>query len=212
MFKIYYQVGFISFETNSIFVCSGFIQCDLFGCLFFTFSNVAEEQQQQQQPQDDHIADTKNGSTSQSTEASLTSSTWCVPTLLPPTPTDPVPGNWKTVEGVFVSVTSLMAPLMGDGFVGHPNITLGSGEFTILYVFDDTTRSEMLSMLMDGSSGNWINHFKMHIVKAKAYRIEPLSPPGMMTLDGEIIEYGVTQAQVNRHVARVFTRKRIINT
>ena len=135
----------------------------------------------------------------------------CDPTLLPAAVTDPVPESWKTVEGVFLAVTVLMAPVMGDGFVGHPDVTLGSGEFTILYFHDNVSRAEMLSLLKDGDTGNWINHPKIHIVKAKAYRIEPVSPPGLMTLDGELMEYGVSQAQVHRHVARVFSRKRIAN-
>ena len=178
--------------------------------LFLTLPHTTEEQQQQQLQQEHATVSKEDSSTSTSTEASQPSNTPCVHTLLPPTTRDPLPGGWKSVEGVFLSVTVLMAPVMGEGFIGHPDITLGSGEFTILYFHNNLSRIEMLSLLKEGDTGNWINHPKIHIIKAKAYRIEPVSPPGLMTLDGEVIEYGTSQAQVHQHVARVFTRKRIV--
>ena len=187
---------------------------------FLTLVHSTKEQEQQRH--ENSTVGKEDPSTCSSPEASLPPAiaeaslpshacTPCDPTLLPAAVTEPVPESWKTVEGVFLSVTVLMAPVMGDGFVGHPDVTLGSGEFTILYFHDNISRAEMLSLLKDGDTGNWINHPKIHIVKAKAYRIEPVSHPGLMTLDGELIEYGVSQAQVHRHVARVFSRKRIAN-
>ena len=177
--------------------------------VFLAVACTAEEQQQEHGKST--LSKEEEPSTPPTAEPILPSNMPCVPTLLPPTPTDPLPEGWKSVEGVFISVTVLMAPVMGDGFVGHPDFSLGSGEFAILYFHDDVSRAEMLSLLSDGDTGNWVHHQKMHIVKAKAYRIEPVSPPGLMTLDGEVIEYGASQAQVHQHVARVFSRKRIVN-
>lgn len=131
-------------------------------------------------------------------------------TVLPPTPTDPLPGNWKTVDGAFTMVAPLMAPAITADFVGHPNVHLGSGDITILYMLDDTTRWDLVTMMLEGGSGNWVNHHRMLVIKAKAYRIEPLCSSGVITIDGEVIEYGATQTEVHRHVARVFSRKRII--
>ena len=136
----------------------------------------------------------------------------CFSTVLPPTPNDPLPPTWKTIDGAFTLVCPLMAPTITADFLGHPDVRLGSGEITIIYILDDATRWDIVSMMLQTSSGNWINHQKVHTIKARAFRIEPLCDSGIITVDGDVVPYGTTQAQLHRHAARVFSRRYINNT
>lgn len=128
--------------------------------------------------------------------------------LLPKSVTDPVPGDWVTLDAEFLIASAVMIPHMGNGFIADPNFSIGTGRFRILYVCSDMGRFELLSLLSGADSGNHLEMDKVKLVDARAYRIEPITAPGMLTLDGEVVPYGPMQGQVHKHLARVMCRKR----
>lgn len=122
---------------------------------------------------------------------------------------DPVPKHWKTIEGTFVSIMPLMVPLLGTDFIGDASLTLGSAELHINYIPSDITRWGLLAVLRNIESGDYLKRDDVHtITKVQAYRLEPLSHPGIITVDGEVIPYGAHQVQLHPHIARIMTRKR----
>ena len=127
--------------------------------------------------------------------------------LLPKSLTDPVPSNWVTVEGEFLIIAPVMIPHMGNGYFADPNFSIGTGKFRILYVTSDMGRRQMLSMLAGLDTAKHLEMDHVQLVDAKAYRIEPITTPGLMTLDGEVVPYGPMQAQVHKHLGRVMCRK-----
>lgn len=130
------------------------------------------------------------------------------PTALLPSLTDPVPSNWKTIETNFVTMMTMMVPVMGDKFMAHPDLQLGSGEFYLIYIQDDVKRGAILSMLLSMENGDYIKSDKVRIIRTRACRIEPLTAPGTLTVDGEMMEYGALQTQVHPKLLRIFSRKR----
>ena len=128
--------------------------------------------------------------------------------LLPKSLTDPVPSNWVTVDGEFVIIAPVMIPHMANGFLVDPNFSIGMGKFRIFYVTSDMGRLQLLSMLSGADTAKHMEMAHVQLVDAKAYRIEPITTPGMMTLDGEVVPYGPMQAQVHKHLGRVMCRKR----
>ena len=125
-----------------------------------------------------------------------------------PALTDPVPENWKTIEGDFISIMCNTIPLLAHGFAADIRCVTGSPKFYILYVKDDVGRTNLFSMLMDAEAGSWIHKEGVHTLCTRAFRLEPLTYPGMLTVDGEVLEYGPCQAQVHPNLVSVFSRKR----
>ena len=127
--------------------------------------------------------------------------------LLPPSLSDPVPSNWKTIEGNFVGVMVLLAPFVAHGFAGDLNLILGSGKMHISYSLDDITRGGLLAMLLSADTASYLQREDVHVVKTRAYRLEPLTP-GILTIDGEAVDYIPHQVQLHPQLVRIMSRRR----
>ena len=125
--------------------------------------------------------------------------------LLPSSVTDPVPDNWKTVEGNFVLFIALLSSYISHGNLMFPDLVLGSGEFNIMFCFEDVTRMELLKAVADTEIA--IRSPKVQIVHTRAFRLEPITP-GILSIDGERFEYLPFQIQVHKRAMRLFTRKK----
>ena len=117
----------------------------------------------------------------------------------------PVPSNWKTIEGNFISFTAALGPFVGQGDLSPP---YGSGYIYLAYFLDDLTRAGILQMMFNYEQASYLEREDVHVIKTQAYRLEPLSPPGYLTIDGEVIEYGPHQIQVHSKMIRFMTRMR----
>ena len=131
----------------------------------------------------------------------------CPPTDLLVPLSDPVPSNWKTVEGQFVGVNIVMTPFLGHNAIGTTDQRLGSGKIHIVYSLE-LSRFGMLHMLLTVGSGSYLNRADTLTVKTCAYRLEPLTSEGILVVDGEVVEYGPIQVQVHPHMLRIMSRKR----
>ena len=129
------------------------------------------------------------------------------PDLLPEI-TEDVPDNWKTIEGDFLTVSPLMIPHLSSNFFGDPSMSIGTGKIRIMYV-RRMSRLGLLSMLTKAEKGTHLERPEVEIVDVKAFRLEPQTEEGIMTVDGEVVKYGPMQAQVHQHLARVFCCKRV---
>ena len=131
----------------------------------------------------------------------------CPPTDLLVPLSDPVPSNWKTIEGQFGGVNVVMTPFLGHKSLGTTDQCLGSGKIHIVYCID-LSRFGMIHMLLTGESGSYLNREDTLTVKTRAYRLEPLTDEGIIVVDGEVIEYGPIQVQLHPHMLRFMSRKR----
>lgn len=135
------------------------------------------------------------------------------PANLPPTdllvPLDqPVPDTWTTKEDNFLSINPIMIPYLSSDFFGDRELSIGSGSIRIMWIDGNITRRRVFNMMTSAESGKHTELDEVYRIDVKAFRLEPLSPPGIMTVDGEVVPYGTMQAQVHPQLARVMTRRR----
>lgn len=128
------------------------------------------------------------------------------PDLLSTNLDDPVPSHWKTLETEFVGIAPLMVPCMAHGFYGDPNLPIGSGSIRILIMENSLKRMGLFGLLNGTESGKHIGMDGLQLLDVKAYRLEPLTAPGLMTIDGEEIFYGPHQVQIHPGLGRIMCR------
>ena len=135
----------------------------------------------------------------------------CPPTDLLVPLSDPVPSNWKTIEGQFVMMNTVLTPFLSHNVVATTDQYLGSGRMHIIYS-NELSRFGMMQFLLTAGSGSYLNREDVLTVKTQAYRLEPLASDGLLVVDGEVIEYGPIQVQLHPHMLRFMSRKRRVQT
>ena len=125
-----------------------------------------------------------------------------------PSLSGPVPENWEVIERDFMAVTLLMIPHMAHNFFGDPEFAIGTGKIRVVVIDGQVSRLGMFGLLTKADTGE---HLEMNGVirkDVKAFRFEPHTSPGMLTIDGEEVYYGPLQCQIHPTLARVMCRKR----
>lgn len=145
--------------------------------------------------------------------AEAVSSRQTPPADLPPAdllvPLDqPVPDTWIAKENDFLSISPIMVPYLSSDFFGDRELAIGSGNIRLMWVDGSITRRRVLNMMTAAGTGKHTELDEVYRIDVKAFRLEPLSPPGIMTVDGEVVPYGTMQAQVHPQLARVMSRRR----
>nr|XP_004672361.1 sphingosine kinase 2 isoform X2 [Jaculus jaculus] len=132
----------------------------------------------------------------------------CGPTdhLLPPLGT-PLPPDWVTIEGDFVLMLAILPSHLCADLVAVPHARLDDGLVHLCWVRSGVSRAALLRILLAMEHGN---HFSLgcpHLgyAAARAFRLEPLTTRGVLTVDGELVEYGPVQAQVHPHLCTLLT-------
>ena len=135
------------------------------------------------------------------------------PSNLPPTdllvPLDQtLPDTWVTKEDRFLCINPMMVAYMSSDFFGDREIVMGTGNIRLMWVDGNITRKCVYNVMTSAGTGKHTEMDEVYRVDVKAFRLEPLSPPGLMTVDGEVVHYGTMQAQVHPQMARVMSRRR----
>ena len=125
-----------------------------------------------------------------------------------PSFSSPVPSNWKTINQDFVTAVVMLVPHMGRDMFGDPNLSIGTSAFSIVILDGTMTRMDMVTMFTQSDTGGHVALESCSVISAKAIRLEPLTPKGIITIDGEVIPYGPIQCQLHPRLARVLCRKR----
>lgn len=131
----------------------------------------------------------------------------------PPTPlinhlSDPVPSNWVVIEGDFININFTTVSHMAHDVFAANRASVGCGTIYLVYPESSlTSRLDLVKMIDKMAKGNHTEMRMMHVVEAKAFRIEPTDGPGLMTLDGEEVPYGPLQAQIHPQLGRVLGRR-----
>ncbi len=120
----------------------------------------------------------------------------------------PVPSNWITLQDDFVTAAVMIVAHMGRAMFGDPNLSLGENSFSIVLLNGTMTRRDMVTMFTESSSAGHLALESCSVISAKAIRLEPLTPEGRISIDGEVIPYGPIQCQLHPRLARVMCRKR----
>lgn len=119
----------------------------------------------------------------------------------------PPPDSWKYIEGEFCCIVISLTSHMAHKMHSTPLAELGSGVFHLLYIPASVSRLELLSIMTKLETGQHVSHPKVTYLKGRALRFEPVTSPGRLTLDGEMIDYTTVQAEAVKGACRVMCRK-----
>ncbi|ELW47165.1 Sphingosine kinase 2 [Tupaia chinensis] len=139
--------------------------------------------------------------------APVDGSTWGPPDhLLPPLGT-PLPPDWVTLEGDFVLMLAISPSHLGADMVAAPHARFDDGLVHLCWVRSGISRATLLRLFLAMEHGS---HFslgcpQLGYAAARAFRLEPLTPRGVLTVDGEQVEYGPLQAQLHPGLGTLLT-------
>ncbi|XP_077380519.1 sphingosine kinase 1-like [Festucalex cinctus] len=125
-----------------------------------------------------------------------------------PRPDEPLPGSWVVVpEEDFVLVLAMYQSHLAEDLLAAPEATLDDGVIHLFYVKAGISRPALLRLFLAMEKGAHVASSCAHLVhtKVRALRMEPYSPKGIITVDGEVVEYGPVQAEVHRGLARLIS-------
>ncbi|CAL8333603.1 unnamed protein product [Merluccius merluccius] len=120
----------------------------------------------------------------------------------------PVPSDWVVVpEEDFVLMLAMYQSCLAEDLLAAPNATLDQGVIHLMYVKAGITRASLLKLFLAMEKGTHLATSCPHLEysRVRALRLEPYAPKGLITVDGEAVEYGPVQAQVHRGLARMIT-------
>ncbi|XP_068180867.1 sphingosine kinase 2 isoform X2 [Antennarius striatus] len=125
--------------------------------------------------------------------------------LLPPLD-QPLPTrDWVTIEGDFVLVLALYQTHLGADLHAAPQAKFDDGLIHLTFVRAGISRATLLRLFFAmerGTHHSVTSPFVSHVT-CRAFRLQPLSTRGTLTVDGELVPYGPLQAQVHPSMARL---------
>ncbi|KAM5237298.1 sphingosine kinase 2 [Ctenodactylus gundi] len=126
--------------------------------------------------------------------------------LLPPLGT-PLPPDWVTLEGDFVLFLAISPSHLGADLVMAPHARFDDGLVHLFWVRAGISRAMLLRIFLAMERGTHFSLGCSHLgyAPARAFRLEPLSPRGVITVDGELVEYGPLQAQMHPGLGTLLT-------
>ncbi|XP_066560375.1 sphingosine kinase 1 [Amia ocellicauda] len=120
----------------------------------------------------------------------------------------PVPGHWTVVkEEEFVLMLAMYQSHLAEDLFAAPESTLSDGLIHLFYVKAGISRAALLRLFLAMEKGVHLtsNCPQLVYVRVRAFRLEPFTPKGVITVDGEVVEYGPVQAQVHNGLGRLVT-------
>uniref|UniRef100_A0A4W6BQ51 sphingosine kinase n=1 Tax=Lates calcarifer TaxID=8187 RepID=A0A4W6BQ51_LATCA len=109
----------------------------------------------------------------------------------------PVPESWTVVkEEDFVLVLAIYQSHLAEDLWTVPGAMADDGLIHLFYVTAGISRPALLRLFLAMEKGAHLACGCPHLVyeKVKALRLEPTSPQGVITVDGEMVEYGRNHA------------------
>lgn len=176
-------------------------------------TETAELQNHSNKTTSEPLATEHTGGTTEDASHSADQPQSVTPNAGPPTPllnslSEPVPSNWVVMESDFLNINLSTISHMAHDVFATNQASVGCGTLYLVYVeASETGRLDLLKMIDKMSKGNHTEMRMVHVVEAKAFRIEPQDGPGIMTLDGEEVPYGLLQAQIHPQMGRVLGRR-----
>ena len=119
--------------------------------------------------------------------------------LLPPLD-QPLPTrDWVTIEGDFVLVLALYQSHLGADLHAAPQARFDDGLIHLTFVRAGISRATLLRLFFAMERGTHHSLSSQYVshVSCRAFRLQPLSTRGTLTVDGELVPYGPLQAQVS---------------
>ena len=121
---------------------------------------------------------------------------------------EPVPESWTTIDDEFILVVAMYQTHLAQDIISSPESRLDDGIIYLAFTRATTSRLRLIKLFNALEEGRAIDDPSMEIIRVRAFRLEPLTDRGKLTVDGEVVELGPIQAQVLQSMARVMTLKK----
>lgn len=119
---------------------------------------------------------------------------------------DPVPTDWTVeTEQDFVLVLATCHSHLAEELMVSPDARPDDGYLHLVYITAGISRPALLRLFLAMEKGTHLTGECPHLMyrRVRALRLEPITKPGVITVDGEKVEYGPIQAQVHKGCARI---------
>ena len=129
--------------------------------------------------------------------------------LLPPLD-EPVPNDWVTLDGDFVSICAAYQTHLGSDLIMAPGAHLNDGLIHLVLVHSGITKQQLFSLMTALENGSHVDNPApcIEFVKVLAFRLEPeMDKEGVIMVDGEKVDYAPLQAQVLPGIANLMAIK-----
>ncbi|XP_077576752.1 sphingosine kinase 2 [Stigmatopora nigra] len=125
--------------------------------------------------------------------------------LLPPLDRPLPTRDWVTIEGDFVLVLAIYQSHLGADLHAAPQAKFDDGLIHLTFVRAGISRATLLRLFfaMERGTHHSVSSPYVSHVSCRAFRLQPLSARGTLTVDGELVPYGPLQAQVHPSMARL---------
>lgn len=118
----------------------------------------------------------------------------------------PLPESWTVVkEEDFVLVLAIYQSHLAEDLWTVPGAMADDGVIHLFYVTAGISRPALLRLFLAMERGAHLAVGCPYLMyeKVKALRLEPITPQGIISVDGEVVEYGPVQAQIHPGLARL---------
>uniref|UniRef100_A0A1B0FA55 sphingosine kinase n=1 Tax=Glossina morsitans morsitans TaxID=37546 RepID=A0A1B0FA55_GLOMM len=119
---------------------------------------------------------------------------------------EPLPSTWIVEEGEFVMVHAACKTHLGSDCLFAPQSQLNDGLMYLVIIRSGITRPQLLNFLINMSTGTHVPTENSEFIKAfhvTAFRLEPGQSQGIITVDGERIEFGALHATIFPKAVRI---------
>lgn len=159
-------------------------------------------------PDHDKMEDNTSHATSNPKDVQMFGPSSSLPSLM-----SPVPRDWIVEEGDYVMVHATYQTHLSSDVFFVPSSKLSDGIIWLVIIKAGVTRPALLNFMMGLSSGTHLpdkehNYFK--VIPVTAFRIEPTGNDGILTVDGERVDYGPIQGEVCPSLAKVMVPENFV--
>ncbi len=106
-------------------------------------------------------------------------------------------GKWITEEDEYVCVYAVTQPWVASDFFLAPDSKLADGLIYLTVIRKNITRSNMLKVQLGlGEAKHTTMKECVDYFPVTAFKLEPLEEGSYITVDGEVIDYGLVEAEV----------------
>lgn len=116
-----------------------------------------------------------------------------------------LPSHWVHEEGEFILVHISYQSYIGEDFLFAPQSQLSDGIMWLLLIKAGISRSLLLTFLLGISEGAHceMNSEYIKMIPVSAFRIVPDGTSGIITVDGEVVEYGPIQGEIFPNIVKL---------
>ena len=123
-----------------------------------------------------------------------------------PSINQPLPSNWEMIEDDVVLFGAIYLPYLSTENFVAPTSRLNDGIINLQTIDSTCNRKTMLKILSTQKEAGHLGMACTDVFPCKAFRLEPITSPGIITVDGECVDYGTIQGEIFPGLGRVFCR------